>query len=178
MSRAGRCSASTPESCGPSGQSGSAVAGAQANRHPATTSTGGSSAASARTIVDLAVPFSPRARTPPIAGETALSRSAVRSSARPTTAEKGYDGSAVVNEPPRDGASRSKYLYARSGSPRRTSDHSGATAPDLHRLLARPTLRVHPNAVKVDRRAAAFDGGRSAPVTARRWPLCHRFVGG
>ena len=54
--------------------------------HPAT---GGSSAARARTAVDLAVPFSPRTSTPPIAGETALSSSASRMSAMPSTALNG-----------------------------------------------------------------------------------------
>lgn len=66
--------------CGPSGQPGSGAAGSQENRHPSTVRTGGSSAASARTAVDLAVPFSPRTRTPPTAGETAFSSSASRRS--------------------------------------------------------------------------------------------------
>ena len=44
---------------------------------------------SARTTVDLAVPFSPRTRTPPTAGETAFTTSASRRSSRPTTAVKG-----------------------------------------------------------------------------------------
>src|SRR5919198_786825 len=52
--------ADQPVSCGPSGQAGSAAAGSQENRQPGTTSTSGSSAANARTTVDLAVPFSPR----------------------------------------------------------------------------------------------------------------------
>ena len=56
-------------SCGPSGHAGSGAAGSQENRQPATTATGGSSAASARTAVDLAVPFSPRTSTPPTAGD-------------------------------------------------------------------------------------------------------------
>ena len=54
--------------CGPSGQDGSGAAGSQENRQPATTSSGGSTAVSARTVVDLALPFSPRTSTPPIAG--------------------------------------------------------------------------------------------------------------
>ncbi len=61
----------------------------QENRQPATTSTSGRTAASARTIVDFAVPFSPRTRTPPTAGDTALSTKASRRSSRPTTAVKG-----------------------------------------------------------------------------------------
>ena len=44
---------------------------------------------SARTVVDLAVPFSPRTSTPPTAGETALSSRASRMSSMPTTALKG-----------------------------------------------------------------------------------------
>src|SRR5690349_16783915 len=75
---------------GPAGQARSGAAGSQEYGQPGTTGTGGSSAASARTIVDFAVPFSPRTRTPPTAGDTALSSSARRRSARPTTAENGY----------------------------------------------------------------------------------------
>ena len=70
-SRAGRSTPAAP-AWGPSGHSGSGAAGSQANRHPSTTDTGGSSAASARTTVDFAVPFSPRTSTPPMAGETAF----------------------------------------------------------------------------------------------------------
>src|SRR5262247_3249552 len=88
-SRAGRVNVPAPLSCGPSGQDGSGSAGSQENRHPATTATSGRIAASARTMVDFAVPFSPRASTPPIAGDTALSTSPSRSSSMPTTALKG-----------------------------------------------------------------------------------------
>jgi hypothetical protein len=49
----------------------------------------GSSAARPRTAVDLAVPFSPRTSTPPMAGDTALSSSASRISSAPSTAENG-----------------------------------------------------------------------------------------
>jgi hypothetical protein len=70
-------------------QAGSGAAGSQAKRQPGTTSTGGRTAASARTVVDLAVPFSPRTSTPPMAGETAFSRSASRMSPMPTTAPNG-----------------------------------------------------------------------------------------
>src|SRR3982074_3695176 len=48
--------------------------------------------ARARTAVDLAVPFSPRMRTPPMAGLTALSSSASRIRSWPTMAVKGYTG--------------------------------------------------------------------------------------
>ncbi len=75
--------------CGPSGHCGSGAAGSQANRQPATTPMAGSSPASARTMVDLAVPFSPRTSTPPTCGETAFSSSASRRSSMPTTAVKG-----------------------------------------------------------------------------------------
>jgi hypothetical protein len=75
--------------CGPSGQAGSGSAGSHEKRHPSTTDSAGSSAASARTTVDFAVPFSPRTSTPPTDGETALTTSARRRSSRPTTAENG-----------------------------------------------------------------------------------------
>ncbi len=77
--RAGRATPA-PGSCGPSGQPGSGEWGSQEKRHPGTTSTSGISADSARTAVDLAVPFSPRTSTPPTAGETAFSSSASRRS--------------------------------------------------------------------------------------------------
>ena len=77
-------------SCGPSAQAGSGACGSQENRQPGTTSTAGSTAASARTAVDFAVPFSPRTSTPPIAGDTALSTSASRRSSIPTIALNGY----------------------------------------------------------------------------------------
>ncbi len=86
--RAGRAPPG-PAPCGPSGQCGSGAAGAHENRQPGTTSTCGSSADSARTAVDLAVPFSPRTSTPPTAGLTAFSRSASRRSVWPTTAVNG-----------------------------------------------------------------------------------------
>jgi hypothetical protein len=78
-----------PGECGPSGQPGSGASGEQENRQPATTSTGGSTAVSARTAVDFAVPFSPRTSTPPIAGETAFKISASRMSSIATTALNG-----------------------------------------------------------------------------------------
>ncbi|MCF0088373.1 hypothetical protein B0E37_03444 [Streptomyces sp. MH192] len=78
-----------PGSCGPSGHPGSGRAGSHEKRQPGTTSTAGSSAVSARTAVDLAVPFSPRTRTPPTAGDTAFSSSASRRSSWPTTAVNG-----------------------------------------------------------------------------------------
>lgn len=86
-----RAARDTPEasSCGPSGHAGSGAAGSQENRQPATTDTRGISAASARTAVLLAVPFSPRTRTPPTAGLTALSSSPSRRSSWPTMAVKG-----------------------------------------------------------------------------------------
>lgn len=46
-------------------------------------------APSARTAVDLAVPFSPRTSTPPTRGSTALRSRAVLSVSCPTIAEKG-----------------------------------------------------------------------------------------
>ncbi len=55
-----------------------------------TTSSSGSSAASPRTAVDFAVPLGPSTSTPPIAGLTALSRSACFRRSCPTIAVKGY----------------------------------------------------------------------------------------
>ena len=55
----------------------------------ATTDWSGSTAASARTIVDLAVPFSPRTSTPPTSGEIEVRIRASAMSSEPTTAEKG-----------------------------------------------------------------------------------------
>ncbi len=86
-----------PASCGPSGHAGSGAPGSHEKRHPATTATSGMRAASARTAVDFAVPFSPRTRTPPTAGLTALSSSPSRRSSCPTRAVKGYG---VLTEPP------------------------------------------------------------------------------
>src|SRR5207342_2866991 len=75
---------------GPAGHAGSGPAGSHEYGQPGTTGTGGSSAASPRTMVDFAVPFSPRTRTPPMAGDTALSSSASFSSAIPTMPANGY----------------------------------------------------------------------------------------
>jgi hypothetical protein len=63
--------------------------GSLEKRSPATTSMGGSTAASARTIVDFAVPFSPRTSTPPMFGEIVVRTRASAMSSEPTTAEKG-----------------------------------------------------------------------------------------
>ena len=71
------------------GSAGPGAAGSQENRQSGTTVTAGRSAASARTAVDFAVPFSPRTSTPPTPGCTALSSSARRRSSWPTTAENG-----------------------------------------------------------------------------------------
>ena len=69
-----RCASPHRVTCGPSGQLGS---GSPPDRRrtgsPRRPSTAGSRPASARTMVDLAVPFSPRTSTPPISGETAAS---------------------------------------------------------------------------------------------------------
>src|SRR5205823_11860206 len=77
-------------SWGPAGHPGSGAAGSQEYGQPETTRTGGSNAARPRTMVDFAVPFSPRTRTPPMAGDTALSSSASFRSAIPTMPANGY----------------------------------------------------------------------------------------
>src|SRR4029077_14045403 len=56
---------------------------------PSTTSCSGSSRASARTAVDLPVPFSPRIRTPPMVGTTAFRIRASFIESWPTIAVKG-----------------------------------------------------------------------------------------
>src|SRR5262249_57231373 len=61
----------------------------QETRPRATTPTSARTPARARTIVDFAVPSSPRTSTPPIAGDTALSTSPSRSSSIPTIALNG-----------------------------------------------------------------------------------------
>ena len=114
-SRAGRGSTVAGDGeCGPSGQCGSGAAGSQENRQPATTSTGGSTAVSARTAVDLAVPFSPRTSTPPIAGETALSMSASRMSSIATMALNG------------NWVTRPQLLTRRVSAPADSADHRAA----------------------------------------------------
>src|SRR5699024_543829 len=91
-----------------SGHCGSGSAGSQANRQPAITSTAGSSAAWARTIVVLAVPFSPRTRTPPMDGETALRVRASAMSAEPTTALNGNTSNQPSTRSRPDGPSASR----------------------------------------------------------------------
>ena len=87
--RTGRCSVGASWGIGPSGVSVPRSDGALENLSPATTSICGRIPASARTIVDLAVPFSPRINTPPTDGETAFNRRASAMSSEPTTALKG-----------------------------------------------------------------------------------------
>ena len=78
-----------PPANGPSGESGAGSRGSLENRSPATTSIGGSTAARARTIVDFAVPFSPRTRTPPTSGEIVVR---IRASAMVVGADDGAEG--------------------------------------------------------------------------------------
>ena len=98
-SRVGRDCAAAPAGCGPSGHCGSGAAGEHEKRQPATTSTGGRTAVSARTAVDFAVPFSPRTSTPPIAGEIALRMSASRMSSMATMALNGNWVTATALQP-------------------------------------------------------------------------------
>src|SRR5690606_6072346 len=72
------------------GQDGSGASGSHENRHSSTTVICGNSAAWARTVVDFAVPFSPRTSTPPIDGDTAHRVRASARSSEPTTAPNGY----------------------------------------------------------------------------------------
>ena len=71
---------------GPSGRERVGSRGSLENRSPAITSMGGSTAARARTIVDFAVPFSPRTSTPPTSGEIVVRIRASAMSSEPTTA--------------------------------------------------------------------------------------------
>src|SRR5205807_9911921 len=104
----GRDSGET-SSWGPAGHPGSGAAGSQEYGQPRTTGTGGSNSASPRTMVDFAVPFSPRTRTPPMAGDTALSSSASFRSAIPTMPANGYELSVVAIEPVLPGFPRPKW---------------------------------------------------------------------
>src|SRR5207248_7391130 len=103
----GRDSGET-SSWGAAGHPGSGAAGSQEYGQPRTTGTGGSSAASPRTMVDFAVPFSPRTRTPPMAGDTALSSSANFRFAMPTMPANGYELSVVAIESVLPGLPRRK----------------------------------------------------------------------
>src|SRR5438270_1289438 len=69
----------------------SGSSGRQPKWQPSTTCWSGSSRASARTAVDLAVPFSPRISTPPIAGLMALRTRASFMRSCPTIAVKGNE---------------------------------------------------------------------------------------
>ena len=88
-SRTGRSSVGASAGIRPSGVSAPRSSGAEEKRSPETTSMGGSTPVSARTMVDLAVPFSPRMRTPPTAGDTAVRMRASAMSSDPTTALNG-----------------------------------------------------------------------------------------
>ena len=70
-------------------QSDSRSLGLSPKRQPATTCCSGRSRASARTAVDLPVPFSPRIRTPPMLGLIALRTRAIFIRSWPTMALKG-----------------------------------------------------------------------------------------
>ena len=89
-SRAGRVGDAVWTGMRPIRAPGSGSSGSQLNRQPSTTWIGGSTCASARTMVVLAVPFSPRTKTPPTSGETAVRTSASAMSSEPTMAENGY----------------------------------------------------------------------------------------
>ena len=79
-----------PPAAAQCGHSAQGRRGRSANGQPSTTSSGGSRAAQGARAVDLAVPFSPRISTPPIAGLTAFSSSAIFIRSWPTMALKGY----------------------------------------------------------------------------------------
>src|SRR6266566_6821684 len=72
-----------------SSQRASLSEGSQPKWQPSTTSCSGRSLARARTAVDLPVPFSPRMRTPPMVGTTALRIRASFMDSWPTIAVKG-----------------------------------------------------------------------------------------
>src|SRR5690348_5524595 len=147
-------------SWGAAGHWGSGAAGSQEYGQPETTRTGGSNAARPRTMVDFAVPFSPRTRTPPMAGDTALSSSASFRSAIPTMPANGYALSVVATEPVLPGfprpkwkliGSRSLWLPVETATSRVTPGHSCGTAPDSHRRssasLPQHSMTYPPDAV-------------------------------
>jgi hypothetical protein len=82
---------------------------------PLAARTGGNSGASARTAVDFAVPRSPRTRTPPTSGETALISNACTSCCWPTIALSG-NCPATVMRPRLPASSVSRSPNGRPGS--------------------------------------------------------------
>ena len=100
------------------------------------------------TMVVLAVPFSPRTRTPPTSGETVVKIKASAMSSEPTTAENGN----VRTSHPSCGYPRPRHAWVGPAYAGRDDDrrgrrpdfpdladderpgHSGGTAPDLHRI--------------------------------------------
>src|SRR5215207_8608539 len=109
----------------------------------------GNTCARARTMVVLAVPFSPRTRTPPTSGETVVRIKASAMSSEPTTAENGnvrtsypscgcprprhvWVGSAYTDATPTSADRRPDFPDSASGD--ECPGHSGGTAPDLHRI--------------------------------------------
>ena len=154
-SRTGRLRSSASSANGPSGDTAARVAG----RHgePVARDAPRSAAArrrAPRTMVDFAVPFSPRTRTPPISGLIAVSTRARpwveargrRGSSEPTTAQKGYCGRHVrlplvghVN------GGDARPVFGLPGHSSGVLGHRSGPVPDFHRLprfspLAFPTV--------------------------------------
>ena len=108
-----------------SSHSASRSAGSHPKWQPSTTSCSGSSLASARTAVDLPVPFSPRMSTPPIVGTIAFRIRASFIDSWPTIAVKGNEcRSRVTLTYKRIGASSSR-IGSRSRSFRAQAISSG-----------------------------------------------------
>src|SRR5690606_18982900 len=79
-----------PEPKGPSGDDSAGSRGSTEKRSPSYTSIHGRTSARPRTVVDFAVPFSPRTRTPPISGLIAVRTRARPMSPRPEAVEGSY----------------------------------------------------------------------------------------
>src|SRR5690348_6842898 len=158
-------------SWGAAGHWGSGAAGSQEYGQPETTRTGGSNAARPRTMVDFAVPFSPRTRTPPMAGDTALSSSASFRSAIPTMPANGYALSAGLALPvvaiqlvlpgfprPKWSAQRQPESLASGARPRRSPRSQLRDSPGLTPVFLRVATSGQHGTLRRD------DGGWYGPA--------------
>ena len=111
--------------------------GSQLKRQPSTTAMPGSTCARARTMVVLAVPFSPRTRTPPTSGETVVKIKASAMSSEPTTAENGN----VRTSHPSCGYPRPRHVWVGPAYAGRDDDRRGRR-PDFPDLVLVMNVRV------------------------------------
>src|SRR6185312_1234004 len=141
------------------------------NRQPETTSTDGRTAVSPRTVVDFAVPFSPRTSTPPMPGEIALRMRARRMSSMPTTALNGNNSCA-------DGVYTPQPFTRQVSAPAVSDDHwaaarwHGCRCPGSRSLTAsrdRPQWRDRPGLGRVTQAAPVFHDSRSSAIVSQRY---------